>query len=411
MTEPHNLLEQEPGQDAACAVHDPPSKDDAVQGLPAQNYAVGREAARHNVLGVGISDINLDTATSAIREHLHRRDTGYVCVTGVHGVMIAQDCDHFRGILNNSFLTTPDGMPMVWVGKWNRCREIERVYGPDLMLEVLRDGVASGRTHYLYGGGDGVAEKLAARLRQLVPGVQIVGTYTPPFRPLNEQEEQAIVEEVDRLRPDCFWVGLSTPKQERFMDEYLPKLNTRLMFGVGAAFDFHAGLLRQAPGWMQRSGLESFFRLCMEPRRLWKRYVYGNSRFVARIAGQLAAGRPAKPLTATITAPTAQRDLPTAQGGAADAEDPRDSQRAPGLSVVVPLYNESQCVRDLVDSLDAMQKSTDQYDLQFVFVDDASTDDTLAVLRDAAQRYAHVRILPFRRNGGSGTARRIGTQQ
>lgn len=381
MTTPNNLMEHESSQHASCAVLDPPVAEAPSRVPLSKRAAGGRGAARHNVLGVGISDINLSTAVAAIRDHIQRGDRGYVCVTGVHGVMVAQDCRLFRSILNSSFLTTPDGMPMVWVGKWNRCRDIQRVYGPDLMLEVLRDGLASGRTHYLYGGGDGVAEKLAERLRELAPGVKIVGTYTPPFRPLNEAEERALVEEVDRLSPDCFWVGLSTPKQERFMDAYLPKLNTRLMFGVGAAFDFHAGLLKQAPGWMQRSGMEWFFRLCMEPRRLWKRYVFGNTRFVTRIAPQIAAGRPKSPLTATITAPQSQPGF-----GAARTQRFDNERAAPatGLSVVVPLYNEAQCVQDLIDSLDAMQKSTDRYNLEFVFVDDASTDNTAQLVHQQA---------------------------
>lgn len=239
---------------------------------------------RTNVLGVGISAMSLETAVNLTFEAIDQKRKGYVCVTGVHGVIEAQDSEEFRNILNESFLTTPDGMPMVWVGKWNGHSEIQRVYGPDLMLAVLERSVDAGVTHYFYGGGDGVAQLLAQRVRERFPGLQVVGAYTPPYRPLNRQEEQTLVEDIAALRPDCIWVGLSTPRQERFMRDYICKLDATLMFGVGAAFDFHAGLVRQAPKWMQQSGLEWAFRLCMEPRRLWRRYLINNSRFVLQIA-------------------------------------------------------------------------------------------------------------------------------
>lgn len=246
---------------------------------------------RSGVLGVGISTINLRSATELIFEAIRRQQRGYVCVTGVHGVMESQDCPEFRSILNGSFLTTPDGMPMVWLSKLNGHKQVDRVYGPDLMLEVCRRGVPRGCRHFLYGGGERVAEKLAAGLREKCPGINIVGTYTPPFRPLNEAEQHDLAARVKDAQPDCLWVGLSTPKQEKFMAEYMPKLDATLMFGVGAAFDFHAGLVRQAPRWIQRSGLEWLFRLCMEPRRLWKRYLVNNTRFLTLLGRQLLMGK------------------------------------------------------------------------------------------------------------------------
>lgn len=251
-------------------------------------------AGRSPVLGVGISTINLESATELVFEAINRQQKGFVCVTGVHGVIESQDSAEFRGILNGSFLTTPDGMPMVWLSKLNGHSHVDRVYGPDLMLEVCRQGVSRGCRHFLYGGGDGVAEKLAEGLRKKCPGINIVGTYTPPFRPLTQEEEHGLADQVKDAQPDCLWVGLSTPKQERFMVEYLPKLDTTLMFGVGAAFDFHAGLVRQAPRWIQRSGMEWLFRLVMEPRRLWKRYLVNNTRFVTLLARQLLMGKPKK---------------------------------------------------------------------------------------------------------------------
>ncbi|HYG23688.1 MAG TPA: WecB/TagA/CpsF family glycosyltransferase [Verrucomicrobiae bacterium] len=242
--------------------------------------------SRANVLGVGVSTINLPLALEAIAHALKTGTKGYVCVTGVHGVIEAQDDPKFRDILNAAFLNTPDGMPMVWVGKRQGHRQMDRVYGPDLMLLVAEFTQKSGHTHFLYGGAPGVADELKRRLEQRFPGIRIVGTYTPPYRPLNAGEEKELVERIRELRPDIVWVGLSTPKQEKFMAEYLPRLDTTLMFGVGAAFDFHAGRVRQAPRWMQRSGLEWFFRLCCEPRRLWRRYCRNNPLFLWRIGCQ-----------------------------------------------------------------------------------------------------------------------------
>jgi len=238
---------------------------------------------RINVLGVGLSAINLDSAIVAIQSALDRKTKGYVCVTGVHGVMEAQRDQPFRNILNRAFLNTPDGMPMVWLGRLNGSKHMDRVYGPDLMLLACETGLKRGWTHFLYGGGDGVAAKLREKLEARFPGIRILGTYTPPFRALNEAEETDLIDTVARLNPDLFWVGLSTPKQEKFMAKYHERLNATVFFGVGAAFDFHAGLMRQAPRWIQRSGLEWLFRLWCEPRRLWRRYFSNNPRFLFNV--------------------------------------------------------------------------------------------------------------------------------
>lgn len=243
--------------------------------------------SRVNVLGVGVSVLNLTTALAAIAEAVRQRRKGYVCVTGVHGVMESQGDSALRQIHNRAFLVTPDGMPMVWMGKFAGHREMSRVYGPDLMLDVCRWSEASGCRHFFYGGAPGVAQQLCDRLVARFPKLQVVGCYTPPFRPLNETELADLQSAVRQTKPDIFWVGLSTPKQERFMAQYLPLLDATLMIGVGAAFDFHAGRTRQAPRWMQRSGLEWFFRLCTEPRRLWRRYLKNNPLFAIGVIGQL----------------------------------------------------------------------------------------------------------------------------
>ena len=184
-------------------------------------------------------------------------------------------------------MCVPDGMPMVWVGRLYGHRQMRRVYGPDLMLEICRRSVASGLTHYFYGGRSGVPEKLRQRLTARFPGLRVVGVRSPPFRQLTEQEESEFAEEMERAAPDILWVGLGTPKQEQWMAAHVDKLVAKVSIGVGAAFDMHAGLLPQAPRWMQVCGLEWLFRLWVEPRRLWRRYLFNNPRFIIMILGQL----------------------------------------------------------------------------------------------------------------------------
>jgi N-acetylglucosaminyldiphosphoundecaprenol N-acetyl-beta-D-mannosaminyltransferase len=242
---------------------------------------------RVNVLGVGVSAIDLPRATELFVEALRERRRGYICVTGVHGVMEAQGDGALRTILNRAFLCTPDGMPMVWLGRIYGRHNMGRVYGPDLLLEICSVSEAHGFRHFFYGGAQGAALELRDKLLARFPGLCIVGCYEPPFRSLNTQEETELASQMQIARPDVVWVGLSTPKQEKFMAEYLPKLDTTLMVGVGAAFDIHSGRLRQAPRWMQRSGLEWLFRLIQEPRRLWRRYFHIIPRFVCLALGQM----------------------------------------------------------------------------------------------------------------------------
>jgi len=237
---------------------------------------------RYNILGVGVSALTLVQARDLVLSARGRSRLGYVCLTPVHAVGEACHDPAFRKILNASFLTTPDGMPLVWLGPAG----VERVYGPDLMLAVCDAGRAIGLKHYLYGGAPGVAGLLREKLCARFPGLEIAGSFTPPYRPLTEDEATALRADVTRARPDVIWVGLGTPKQERFMAEYAPSLDAGLLIGVGAAFDFHSGRVPQAPRWMQRSGLEWFFRLCTEPRRLGPRYLTTNPLFVLRIAAQ-----------------------------------------------------------------------------------------------------------------------------
>jgi N-acetylglucosaminyldiphosphoundecaprenol N-acetyl-beta-D-mannosaminyltransferase len=187
-------------------------------------------------------------------------------------------------------------MPMVWMGKMQGHPSIQRVYGPDLMLNLCEHSVAQGFTHFLYGGVPGVAEDLREKLVMRFPGLKIVGNYTPPFRRLNDSELSDLQQMIRGTRPDFFWVGLSTPKQERFMAQYLSILpEAKIFIGVGAAFDLLTGRVRQAPAALQRAGLEWFFRLTQEPKRLWKRYLVNNPLFVARAARQLLGNKGVKP--------------------------------------------------------------------------------------------------------------------
>ncbi len=237
-------------------------------------------AARANILGVGVSAVDMPAALAAIEAWIDRREPHYVCVTGVHGVMESQRDECLRQIHNEAGLVTPDGMPLVWLSRLYGFRGVKRVYGPDLMLALCERSVARGYRHYFYGGAEGTPAELAARLRERFPGLQVAGHFSPPFRPPTEEEDEDTIRRIREARPDILWVGLSTPKQERWMAAHVGRLDVPALVGVGAAFNFHAGLKKQAPRWVQHNGLEWLFRLVTEPRRLWKRYLVNNPSFV-----------------------------------------------------------------------------------------------------------------------------------
>lgn len=242
---------------------------------------------RFNVLGTGISALSLDQARDLVLTARGQSRLGYVCCATAYNLNLARADSALHSAYRQSFLTTPDGMPLVWLGRWHGHKEITRVYGPDLMLAACDAGRATGLTHYFYGGADGVAGELRAKLTARFPGLQVIGTFTPPFRPLNADELAALRADVTAKKPDVIWIGLSTPKQEQFMAVFAPSLDAGLLIGVGAAFDFLSGRVPQAPRWMQRSGLEWLHRLCTEPGRLWKRYLVHNPLFVLRTLAQL----------------------------------------------------------------------------------------------------------------------------
>ena len=236
--------------------------------------------SRIDVLGVGVSAIDMPMAVAEISRWIEQREQHYVCVTGVHGVMESQDDPALRDIHNASGLTTPDGMPMVWAGRRAGAAHMSRVYGPDLMLELLEQAAQRGWSSYFFGAAEGVPDLLAERMAQRFPGLKVAGVLSPPFRPMTDQEDAALVEQINAAQPDIIWVGLSTPKQERWMAAHVGRVSAPVLIGVGAGFDIHAGLLPQAPPWLQRHGLEWAYRLVKEPRRLWRRYFRNNPRFV-----------------------------------------------------------------------------------------------------------------------------------
>lgn len=244
-----------------------------------------------HVLGVKVSAINLKLAVEMAGRSIGSGNRAYMCLTGVHGVMEAQRDPELREVLNHALINAPDGMPMSWVGRLQGFSKMDRVFGPDFMAAMCRQSIDRGYRNFFYGGKPGVAELLGTTLEKKFTGVQIVGTCTPPFGDLDENQEQAIVARVREAKPHIVWVGLSTPRQEKFMARYVDRLEAPLLVGVGAAFDFHSGLLRDCSPWIKRAGLQWLHRLLQDPRRLWRRYLTNNPAFLWHIACQLSGLR------------------------------------------------------------------------------------------------------------------------
>jgi N-acetylglucosaminyldiphosphoundecaprenol N-acetyl-beta-D-mannosaminyltransferase len=227
---------------------------------------------RFEVAGVKVDVVSLRETVDRMDEWIRSGRREYVVVMGAHGLVEMQNDAELRAINNRAGLTTPDGMPLVWLGR-ARGHAIERVYGPDIMTLELSLSVHRGHKHYLYGGKPGVADTLAHRLSQRFPGLAITGTYCPPFRPLSEFEEDEIARTINASGADIVWCGLGCPKQEKWMARFRPRLTAAVLVGVGAAFDFLAGEMPHAPYWVQHAGLEWAFRALSEPKRLLPRYA------------------------------------------------------------------------------------------------------------------------------------------
>jgi len=238
--------------------------------LPLKEYLLPQ---KYPILGVGVNPVNMQVAVNGISIWISNNSKNYVCVTPAHSIMDAQNDPEFNQILNHSGMTTPDGMAVVWLLKLHGFKYVSRVYGPDLMLAVCEESIKHGWGHFFYGGAPGVAEKLIGNLQTRFPGLKVSGVYSPPYRTLTLEEDRQITESINMAHPDIVWVGISSPKQEKWMADHIDRLNAPVLIGVGAAFDFLSGNKRQAPRWIQRSGLEWLFRFTQEPTRLWRRYI------------------------------------------------------------------------------------------------------------------------------------------
>ena len=229
---------------------------------------------------VALSALSLSAARDRVAHWIETQQRHYVNICTADTVVQCAAQPQLAKIISEAGMATTDGMPLVWLAKRHGFDEATRVYGPDLMLELCALSEQRGYAHYFYGGSTEVLAKLNDRLRQQFPRLRIAGLYAPPFRPLTETEENEVAEKINATHPDIVWCGLGTPKQDYWVYRFRPRLEAAALIAVGAAFNFHAGQVRQAPRWMMRCGLEWFFRLCMEPRRLWRRYLIGNPRFL-----------------------------------------------------------------------------------------------------------------------------------
>jgi N-acetylglucosaminyldiphosphoundecaprenol N-acetyl-beta-D-mannosaminyltransferase len=243
------------------------------------------------VLGVRVHAVQIPQVVDWMEYCIHDRGRArYVAVTGMHGVTESHQNPEFRSVLRDADLVVPDGMPLVWLGRLRGFSHLaRRVYGPELMETFCRETGAKYR-HFFYGGAPGIADRLA-QVEQERHGIRVAGTYCPPFRPLTAEEDKAVIAMINEAAPDVVWVGLSTPKQEKWMHEHRNRLQVPLLLGVGAAFDLNSGQLKQAPAWMREHGLEWLFRLMAEPKRLWRRYLVQGSRFVWNVLLELTALR------------------------------------------------------------------------------------------------------------------------
>ena len=249
---------------------------------------------RYPVLGVGISELAFDEAVSLFLCAAETRQKVRAVFCTVNTIVEAKRDTVLRSQIASSEIVAPDGMPLVWLGRL-RGRKVDRVCGPDLMLALCERSQAFGYRHFFYGGADGVAERLVEELTGRFPGLQVAGTCTPPFRSLTNEEDNEVVADINRARSDFVWVGLGSPKQDAWIASHQSRLEAPVLLAVGAAFDFHCGNLVRAPRWMQHVGLEWLFRLAKEPRRLWRRYLVGNTLFglylLAEVLGFLLSRR------------------------------------------------------------------------------------------------------------------------
>jgi N-acetylglucosaminyldiphosphoundecaprenol N-acetyl-beta-D-mannosaminyltransferase len=241
-----------------------------------------------NVLEIQVSAIDMPAAVRTIEGWIEHDTPSYVCICTVHTVMECQRDPALRDAVNAAGLRTPDGMPLVWLSHRAGHRNVSRVYGPDLMLELARRSSETGHRHFFYGGAPGVADALARRLEDRFPGLNVAGTDCPPMLSVGALESEETIRKINDSGADIVWVGLGTPKQDWWVANHRPLLTAPVLIAVGAAFDFHTGRVRQAPAWMQDRGLEWLFRLGQDPKRLWRRYTVDNGEFVLKLGLRLS---------------------------------------------------------------------------------------------------------------------------
>ncbi|WP_122639134.1 WecB/TagA/CpsF family glycosyltransferase [Romboutsia sp. Marseille-P6047] len=232
-----------------------------------------------NILGVNINVTNMKDTIKVITHNLEDIKGNYICVSNVHTTVMSYEDERYRNIQNSGFMALPDGKPLSIVSQKRGFKEAERVTGPDLMEEIFKISEENGYSHYFYGSTQKTLDTLQAKLNEKYPNMKISGMYSPPFRKLTEEEDKKVIESINKVKPDFIWVGLGAPKQEIWMCKHKNKVNG-LMLGVGAGFDYHAGNISRAPKWMQNMSLEWLYRLMQDPKRLLKRYINTNLKFI-----------------------------------------------------------------------------------------------------------------------------------
>ncbi len=232
-----------------------------------------------NILGVNIAAINMEWLLRYLDKNIDDIKGDYICVSNVHTTVTSYEDVSYCAVQNGGLMAIPDGGPLSTIGKKRGYENMARITGPDLMGKIFEISSEKGYSHYFYGSKNETLELLTQKLKHQYPGIQIIGMYSPPFRPLTEEEDKEVIERINKTKPDFVWVGLGAPKQEKWMAAHQGKIEG-LMLGVGAGFDYYAGNIKRAPIWMQKSNLEWLYRLIQDPKRLFKRYWSTNIKFI-----------------------------------------------------------------------------------------------------------------------------------
>jgi len=254
-----------------------------METISAKSDTSTRRTHTFNVLGIDVQITNEELLSALVSKWIREKKSAYVCFADVHSIMLCQSNEAARHALENADFVSPDGTPLVWVGKYLHNEPAKRVCGPDFLPYLVKSTADKNYRHYFYGGKPDVVEKLVTLMAQKFPAAKIAGWHSPPFRVLTEDEEKSDVEKIRAARPDIVWVGLGAPKQEIWMKSHKHLFDGTVLLGVGAAFDMHAGQVARAPLWMRENGLEWLHRLSQEPKRLWRRYLLLAPMFVWKI--------------------------------------------------------------------------------------------------------------------------------